>query len=253
MTLVPTIDADIPRADTEPVIADRVRIEPAVEPRRKATESFPLFVRVAGEIWFGLLALGYLRLALVTATDVISGSGGISTVVLFTSRLCTALFFGLTCWLLMVRPAPIASQNRAAPVVTAFAGTYLVWLTPFLPAAPANAGLQLVSAAIVLIGDALIIYTLCNLGRSFSIVPQARRLVTTGPYRFVRHPLYATEGFALLGILLQHVWWAAVPFLVVQAGLQWRRMAYEEALLRAMFPDYSAYARRTARLIPGVW
>jgi protein-S-isoprenylcysteine O-methyltransferase Ste14 len=42
-----------------------------------------------------------------------------------------------------------------------------------------------------------------HLGRSFSVVPQARGLVRGGPYSFVRHPLYLAEEIALLGILLQ--------------------------------------------------
>ena len=47
------------------------------------------------------------------------------------------------------------------------------------------------------------IVVIFHLGRSFSIVPQARTLVRTGPYKFVRNPLYLAEEVALLGTLLQ--------------------------------------------------
>jgi protein-S-isoprenylcysteine O-methyltransferase Ste14 len=42
-----------------------------------------------------------------------------------------------------------------------------------------------------------------SLGRSISILPQARQLVTSGPYAFVRHPLYLGEMTAMLGIAMQ--------------------------------------------------
>ena len=41
------------------------------------------------------------------------------------------------------------------------------------------------------------------LGKSFSIIPQARRLVREGPYSVVRHPLYLAEEVALLSCLLR--------------------------------------------------
>jgi hypothetical protein len=70
---------------------------------------------------------------------------------------------------------------------------------PELPA------LYATSAAILLISEVLIVYTLPSLGWSFSLVPQARTLVTSGPYAIVRHPLYLVEETAIAGILLQYV------------------------------------------------
>ncbi len=81
------------------------------------------------------------------------------------------------------------------------------------------------------------------------------RLVTSGPHRLVRHPGYA--GFLLLGLGLavgysSVVGLLAIPFLLLP-GLVYR-IRQEEALLIAEFGDaYRAYARRTRRLLPGVW
>ena len=54
-------------------------------------------------------------------------------------------------------------------------------------------------------------------------------------------------------MLLQYAWFAALPFLVLHVSVQIRRLQLEEELLLKTFPDYAAYARRTRRLIPGVW
>jgi protein-S-isoprenylcysteine O-methyltransferase Ste14 len=227
---------------------------PTVQAARVAArESFPLFVRIAGAMWFGFLALISFRATLGPAAALVSGLGDVSAVAFVVSRFCVALFYAIGCWLLMARPPPMALHDRAAPVFTAFVGTYLVWLIPLIPPAPSWPPLQEVSAVVCVVGEALVVYTICKLGRSFSIAPQARRLVTDGPYRLIRHPLYATEELALIGVLMQHVWWGALAFLAVHLALQIRRMLYEESLLKAVFPDYVAYARRTARLIPGVW
>jgi protein-S-isoprenylcysteine O-methyltransferase Ste14 len=216
-------------------------------------ERFPLFSRFAGAVWFALLALVYLRISWDPLVEAMSGEGGLSVWAQLASHCCVAIFYAISCWLLLVRPPSLNRQEGVVPVVIAFAGTYLVWLIALLPPAPPSPALDVASAAIGLVGEALIIYTLCRLGRSFSIAPQARRLVTDGPYLLVRHPLYATEEIVVVAILMRHAWWAALGFFLLHVALQLRRMAYEEQLLRSVFPDYDAYARRTARLIPGVW
>jgi protein-S-isoprenylcysteine O-methyltransferase Ste14 len=91
------------------------------------------------------------------------------------------------------------------------------------------------------------------LGRCFGVLPDVRGLVTRGPYRLVRHPLYLGELTAGLGIVLGAS--GRLPALaawVLCVGLQLTRTAYEERALRAEFPEYGPYAERTRRLIPGV-
>ena len=78
-------------------------------------------------------------------------------------------------------------------------------------------------------------------------------LVTAGPYRWIRHPMY-TAGLLLTGALTVDapsplrfgLWLALVAVLVA-------KLAREERLLRAHFAGYAEYARRTARLLPGLW
>jgi protein-S-isoprenylcysteine O-methyltransferase Ste14 len=85
------------------------------------------------------------------------------------------------------------------------------------------------------------------------MMAEARRLVTSGPYRFVRHPLYLAEELSVIGLFLQFAsLWTAALF-AVQIAFQLRRMHNEENVLTASFPEYAAYRRRTARLIPGIY
>ena len=88
------------------------------------------------------------------------------------------------------------------------------------------------------------------LGKSFSIFAEARRLVTDGPYRIVRHPLYLCEAVAVVGVTLQVLSPLAVLIAIAVVMAQWRRMINEEAILKLAFPEYRAYAANTPFLIP---
>lgn len=145
---------------------------------------------------------------------------------------------------------PKLQSHGLAPRICALAGAFLSLLLIALPPTPLPDPLHAFGVCIILAGTLASVWVLRWLGRSFSIMAEARALVTTGPYGIVRHPLYITEGFALLGALLLHWSWLAVLLVVVQFGFQWRRILYEEAVLRQAFPDYDVYAQRVPRLIP---
>jgi protein-S-isoprenylcysteine O-methyltransferase Ste14 len=108
------------------------------------------------------------------------------------------------------------------------------------------------SAALMLTGTLLALWSALALGRSFSLLPQARTLVTSGPYRFVRHPMYAGGLLIALG----EVWLRFSPLVLglnlVFLAAQLVRLRYEEDLLARTFPEYAAYRKRTSALIPGI-
>jgi protein-S-isoprenylcysteine O-methyltransferase Ste14 len=110
-----------------------------------------------------------------------------------------------------------------------------------------------VSTLLTLAGNALAIVVLTQLRGSFSIMAEARQLVTTGVYRVVRHPLYLAEEIALIGVVMQYLsLWTAL-LLAAQIAFQLRRMHNEEIILGETFPEYAAYKATTARLIPGIY
>jgi protein-S-isoprenylcysteine O-methyltransferase Ste14 len=134
----------------------------------------------------------------------------------------------------VARAAPAAAMH---PVdVTASTGLALLWC-----------------------GIALRVWCFRTLGRYFTFTVQTstdQPIITTGPYRVLRHPAYAGLLLALIGvaILTTRNWLSLVvfiPFVVV--GLVYRIQVEERALLQDLGNTYRSYAATHKRLIPGVW
>lgn len=85
-----------------------------------------------------------------------------------------------------------------------------------------------------------------QLGRSFSVTPQARKLVTTGVYARMRNPIYFASPFVLIGISLFTAKWLPMLLLLVVIPLQIVRARREADVLRAAFgDDYERYRAQT--------
>lgn len=85
-------------------------------------------------------------------------------------------------------------------------------------------------------------------------IQEGQRVIDTGVYAFVRHPMYAGAVLYLFGLPLMLQSWNGLwlsPLLVL--GVAWRAVN-EEKMLRAELPGYEAYMQRVRyRLVPGVW
>ena len=96
------------------------------------------------------------------------------------------------------------------------------------------------------------------LGRFFTVnvaIAKDHQLITTGPYRFVRHPSYTGNLFLFLGFTLcmLNIFSMLVVLLPISAAFLWRMHVEEKALLQAFGDRYQAYAATTRRLIPAVY
>lgn len=91
--------------------------------------------------------------------------------------------------------------------------------------------------------------------RSFHVgaAPTPGGLVTRGPYRWIRHPVYAAVLAFLAAGALSHGNAGNGLLLGLAVAASAVRMAAEEGELRARYPEYTAYAARTRRLVPGVF
>src|SRR6202012_3441674 len=106
---------------------------------------------------------------------------------------------------------------------------------------------QSIAAALVFAGSLGSAIVLARLGKSFSIMPKARVLVISGPYKWARHPLYVTETIILIGTAIQFTQpWAALLALSVVV-LQVLRTIFEERILAEAYPEYALYRTRVKR------
>ncbi len=158
--------------------------------------------------------------------------------------------------LFVVRPRPQAVDRRILPRATAFVATTMLLGVGFLPGVtlltlPAWTGV----AAVLLIvaASAAEIWALSSLGLSFGIFPAARQLVTRGPYRLVRHPLYLFEILCAVAMLLPDIDLIRLSMVVAFIALQVLRLQFEEGVLGASLPGWAEWARGRKRLIPGLW
>jgi protein-S-isoprenylcysteine O-methyltransferase Ste14 len=111
-------------------------------------------------------------------------------------------------------------------------------------------------AVLCFAGISLAIWARRHLGANWSIMPSIKEghaLVTSGPYRFVRHPIYTGMLAAIFGSALVGgaVWF--LIFIVVGAMFVWR-VKVEEKIMMQLFPQqYPEYKKRTKALVPFVW
>ena len=118
---------------------------------------------------------------------------------------------------------------------------------------PFAAGMVLIVA-----GIGLRAWSIITLGRFFQYfikVQPGHRVVTGGPYRFVRHPSYTGIALVLTGIALacDDVWSLLAVAVLGGLGLAVRIRAEERQLTDSLGEEYERFAARRKRLVPGVW
>ncbi len=91
----------------------------------------------------------------------------------------------------------------------------------------------------------LTLWGLWTLRRSFSVTVEARELVTGGPYRLVRHPVYLGEMLTTAAVCVFRWSWINVFLLVVFIAIQLYRSYMEETKLSRVFPAYGDFAAKT--------
>lgn len=142
--------------------------------------------------------------------------------------------------------ANIAAFGLFLPSLIAFADDLEGWMV--LPLAFAG-------CLLAMAGVALVLRSRAALGPAWSFAPRAdddMGFVTTGPYRFVRHPIYLGLSVMAMGQALAFRSWPA--FLILLSGIvptfAWRAYAEERLLSRTFGERYALYRKRTRMIIP---
>src|SRR5262245_4846771 len=113
-----------------------------------------------------------------------------------------------------------------------------------------------IGAVLTAVGIGFAIWAGVNLGRNWSSPPAMKEhheLVTTGPYAYVRHPIYAGIMLAALGTALTSSIFGVAMFIFISITFA-LRMKKEEKIMLKLFPEqYPEYQQHTKRLVPFVW
>lgn len=171
---------------------------------------------------------------------------------LFLVRQLLALaYFTMLVVLYTTRQPAKGTDHRLAVIFIAFTGTFSILGAGFLPGGTRRDSLVLPGDVLATLGLAYSVWGLAYLRRSFSIIPEARRLVTGGPYRLSRHPVYLGEIATAIGVNVATAGWPGAIAVVYFIAAEILRMRWEEAVLSQAFPDdYPAYAARVPRYLP---
>jgi protein-S-isoprenylcysteine O-methyltransferase Ste14 len=123
------------------------------------------------------------------------------------------------------------------------------WST--VPAGGVVAGDTLVATGFYLIA---LVYRANTFSSATIEIAENQKVISSGPYALVRHPMYASGILYLLGTpLALGSYWGLVPFVAMMPLLIWRLLAEERFLARNL-AGYTEYQRRVRhRLVPGVW
>ena len=141
-------------------------------------------------------------------------------------------------------------ESYALVAVQFLSAAILIYLTLHVP-------LNLFAIIMITIAIAVALWAILAMRMgNFRINPipkEKAKLVTNGPYNFIRHPMYAAVLIAMIGIAINTgTWFSYILWFVLFIDL-YMKMQFEEKLLLMKFSEYEKYMRRTKRFLPFLW
>jgi protein-S-isoprenylcysteine O-methyltransferase Ste14 len=214
------------------------------------TKLYDLLAALPLIVWYLFGLRRQMPLTLIRLQELVSGT--ISTLAfLQLIALAGSMFLIFVLILLLItRKAPEFKTCGLLPRAVAIGGAFLGNGFLYLRAVPLSLPAQALADFLIIGGAAGSLVAVSGLRGAFSMMPEARRLVTSGPYAIVRHPLYLAEMIGITGLVLQFEQPQAAILGIAVAALQYWRTVFEERVLTAAYPEYVAYRTRTWRFIP---
>jgi protein-S-isoprenylcysteine O-methyltransferase Ste14 len=159
----------------------------------------------------------------------------------------TALFSVLILAFLL-RTNPVNRSRGAAEIIIPLVGSALPFSLLLSPPAPFVTGNRALFFSLLwgmALATLLTVSGMWTLRRSFSITVEARVLVTGGPYRLIRHPIYSGEILAAVAVAAIRFSPANLGIILLFIAIQLYRSRLEEQKLAATFPEYREFAGRS--------
>jgi len=129
---------------------------------------------------------------------------------------------------------------------------YPDWMTLFT--IPLPIWLRWIGVGVAIVSLPLLAWAHHTLGQQFSPGLQLREehaLVTSGPYRWIRHPMYTAESVFMIALAVESANWLVAPPMAAGIVLLYARVGKEEAMMIERFSDeYRSYMKRTGRFLP---
>jgi len=201
---------------------------------------------------FGFLVAIQAELAYSGIERAVSGELDRAEAMYLLNRVLTVAFLAFLLGIYAVRSKAIAHDHNPLAIAVALIGSFILYGIFLIPGQLRSTDVWVLALSDICLacGMVLALYSLSYLRNRFSIVPEARGLVTSGPYRFVRHPIYLGEIIAGFGLVTPTLFSLHALVLAIFVAAQLCRTYYEERMLQRVYPTYEGYARRTRRLIP---
>jgi len=213
----------------------------------RETKAYDLIAGSPLILWFGYGVLKLRPNLAADARDLLLQPDHLIFWLRFFALFASAMFNLLLVYLVLVRNRPVKRASGFLPRFFGLAGTFLG--VAILSLKPLNLSLpwQSIAAFLVFAGSLGSAIVLARLGKAFSIMPEARMLVTGGPYAWARHPLYVVEFITIAGTAIQFTqpwaWLLTLGVVICQV----LRTIFEEQILSETYPGYAAYQAKVKR------